>query len=480
MAIDFKPLTITPVNFSLTEGTTIPAPLDSPPRTPVDGQSPNAENTAPDATAQKAQTNTSTPDSKQAPLSPLSATSPASQQKRKVNGVRKFFSMRASRTDSTHNKLHKQSHQPVTSPSAKKMSYDNSRPTSPLSDVDAAVSSETEPTAAGDTPITLKHKRSAGWFNSTSGRRKSNLFVIGRLDERIAQDNDTAEKTAERKRKAGPPPPAIPELESFAVGMDGGELGGAELFKDIGKDITVDDLEKSPKTAKLPITDAPVKATESKKKTSLPDIAEKSEVTPASPSVEQLKTEQPKETQDIKSSVTEESTKPTPMESTTEPAVTEAKDKSTPVHSGAKTSEAKVVEEQTAEPENIVEPIHTEKADSATNVVLEQPIEAKAPVEAKESGEAKEPVSAKEAVEVKEPVQAKEPIAIPNEAPIEAPQEIAEKPAEQKPAVEKPVEAPVEAPVEVQKSQNAIEAENIIAPAEDVKEEVVEKKEEQS
>jgi hypothetical protein len=453
MAIDFKPLTITPVIFSLTEGTTIPAPLDSPPRTPVDGQSANAENTAPETSQEKSsKSNGSTPDSKEAPLSPQSATSQGSQQQRKVNGVRKFFSLRGSRHhDSQHNKLHKEHRNPVRSPDTAKLSYDNSRPTSPLSATDAAQSVESD--AAATTPITLKHKRSAGWFNSATGRRKSNLFVIGRLDERIAQDTETSDQ---RKRKAGPPPPAIPELESFGVGLDGGEIGGAELFKDIGNDIKVEDLEESPKgTSKSPITDTPAKPTDPEKKPSAPEpTTEKSGESPAAPSTEKAKTEEPKAIMDISSSSNqEELEKPAAVESTAEPIVPETTEDKAPVTSKVEEAEAKLVKAQSVKPEAVHEPIPAEKADSATNVVLDEPVAAKEADETKESVEAKDPVAAKE------PVQ----------APVDVPQEIIKNPAAEK---------QIEAPVKVEIPQSVSKPEKAAAPAVGVKEEVVERSEE--
>jgi len=52
-------------------------------------------------------------------------------------------------------------------------------------------------------------------------------MFIGKLDERIAVDQETHEQ--ENKVPKGPPPPTIPE---FTLGKDL-EMGADDLFKDI-------------------------------------------------------------------------------------------------------------------------------------------------------------------------------------------------------------------------------------------------------
>ncbi|KAF2673529.1 hypothetical protein BT63DRAFT_159233 [Microthyrium microscopicum] len=208
MAVDFKPLTLnlSTTKESLASGTIIPTP----PMTPID----DSPKEGALATLQEENENATglangnvTPDSKlQAPLSPLSATSNGSGE-RKRTGVRKFLSLRS---------LRGEHHRPGTrggdlaSPTSKP-SYDfASRPGSQYT--------------ASTSDSALKHKKSSGWFGSTGSKRKS-MFVVGRLDEQLA-DNPTPPETAKPK---GPPPPTIPE---FSLGKDL-EMGGEDMFKNI-------------------------------------------------------------------------------------------------------------------------------------------------------------------------------------------------------------------------------------------------------
>jgi hypothetical protein len=215
MAVDFKPLTFTPIEFSLTAGTQIPAPPDSPPMTPTDTDLPTLQEEAGDLTKLHASSNglVGTPDSKNAPLSPLSANSGGS--RKRQGGVRKFLSLRSLRGErgSIRGDL--------SSPIGSNFSYDtnSSRPGSPFTTQTAL--SENSPGENG----ALRHKKSTGWFGTAASRRKSALF-IGRLDERIAVDPNHEQ---ENKKPKGPPPPTIPE---FTLGKEL-EMSGDDLFKDI-------------------------------------------------------------------------------------------------------------------------------------------------------------------------------------------------------------------------------------------------------
>jgi hypothetical protein len=214
MTADFQPLTFTPIEFSLTAGTQIPAPPDSPPMTPTKTGLPpleeesNDENQNPNGpTARNG--NISTPDSKLGiPLSPLSASSAGSQGPKRTTGIRKFLSLRSLRGESRR-------HRRELSPNGTTVAYtphSSSRPGSPYT---------TETALSADASHSRKN---ASWFASVSGRRKSQMYVIGRLDERIA--NSTSPEVLKLK---GPPPPAIPE---FSLGNEL-EMGGDDLFKNI-------------------------------------------------------------------------------------------------------------------------------------------------------------------------------------------------------------------------------------------------------
>ncbi|KAF2097163.1 hypothetical protein NA57DRAFT_57763 [Rhizodiscina lignyota] len=106
-------------------------------------------------------------------------------------------------------------------------------------------SSVTSPSLRPDSPFTtassnatgskspnLRKKRSSAWFGS-SNRRKSALFMIGRVDENGMVGNSrpgTGEGTlaeTESQKENREPPPTIPEVK-----MDT-ELGGEDLFKSI-------------------------------------------------------------------------------------------------------------------------------------------------------------------------------------------------------------------------------------------------------
>jgi hypothetical protein len=219
----FEPLSITPIQFSLTEGTSIPAPPDSPPdspRPPTPGKGPlDSHPTTPNKV------------NGEAPLTPTkdkpfdkAATAPQQQNgltsPKKMSTVRKFLSLRrpnASRTD-----LHSQPN--GASGLNNKPSSDSimsSRPGSPLTTL-------SEGTATS--PRSLSRKKSSGWFNSN--KRKSGMFMVGRLNDGSV---DAEQENQKPLVPRGPPPPTIPEFREFRS-LDGaldGSLGGSELFKDI-------------------------------------------------------------------------------------------------------------------------------------------------------------------------------------------------------------------------------------------------------
>ena len=212
----YTPLTLSPINFSLTDGTSIPAPPASPPltpRLPTPNKGPLSSHPTPSAAATMPGAYPPTPSATNGldPLSTLPSTSsgpgsPTSQplsptlSKQRPGSVRKFLGLRTlSSSDSLR-------------------SVGAERPGSP----------DTRSSISGGA-----RKKSGGWF----GRRRSAMFarpemitvkevaVVGRVEP-------VKEKKAQVVRK-GPPPPALPELKSLGVGEEAVSLGAEEMFKDI-------------------------------------------------------------------------------------------------------------------------------------------------------------------------------------------------------------------------------------------------------
>ncbi|KAF2016292.1 hypothetical protein BU24DRAFT_198277 [Aaosphaeria arxii CBS 175.79] len=209
----YQPLTLSPINFSLTEGTSIPAPPDSPPDTPrpptpgkgplsshptpksstfpQNGETPplrDADDSASDPKLDKSVTN----DDDHSMLSPSSPTG------RRPNSVRKFLGFR---------------------PMSSSDSLRSDRPGSP-----STIASQPS----------LQRKKSGSWF----GRRKS-TFGMGQLTEgkeNITQPTNgqhTIAKPAPPPQKKGPPPPALPELKAFGASDDAFTFEADDMFKNI-------------------------------------------------------------------------------------------------------------------------------------------------------------------------------------------------------------------------------------------------------
>lgn len=207
MVSKWKPLTLTPINFSLTDGTSIPAPPDSPPETPrTTGQGPLSSHPTPktgvfpqhengqahgDAATEEQTHNSRTSDAASSMLSPASPT------QRRPGSVRKFLGLRSL-------------------PSSDSLRSD--RPGSP-----ATVSSQAP---------TLSRRKSSSWF----GKKKS----VGTVPEGVenarpaSQNNRTVSQPAPQPpQKKGPPPPALPELKSLGVSADSLSMEADDMFKNI-------------------------------------------------------------------------------------------------------------------------------------------------------------------------------------------------------------------------------------------------------
>ncbi|KAH7088549.1 hypothetical protein FB567DRAFT_341638 [Paraphoma chrysanthemicola] len=201
----YKPLTLTPINLSLTEGTPIPAPLDSPPHTPrppTPGKGPLSSHPTPKSPVfpHNESTNGKFHDGEDqlhpsrtsdAASSTLSPTSPH----RRPSSVRKFLGLRTlSSSDSLK----------------------SDRPGSP-----ATINSQTP---------TLTRRKSSSWFG-----KKKNIGTVPEGTEIVRPSSSarTVSQPAQPPKKKGPPPPALPELKSFGVSEDSLSLGADDMFKNI-------------------------------------------------------------------------------------------------------------------------------------------------------------------------------------------------------------------------------------------------------
>jgi hypothetical protein len=206
----YQPLTFTPISFSLTEGTSIPAPPDSPPdspRPPTPGKGPLSSHPTPvsgvfpqhEATNGKAHGEPATEaqlhDSRTSDVAG-STLSPASPSHR-PSSVRKYFGLRSMPSND---------------------SLRSDRPGSP-----ATISSQAP---------TLSRRKSSSWF----GKKKT----VGTVPEGtentrpISQNTRTVSQPAPQPpKKKAPPPPALPELKSFGVSADTLSMGADDMFKNI-------------------------------------------------------------------------------------------------------------------------------------------------------------------------------------------------------------------------------------------------------
>ncbi|QDS75581.1 hypothetical protein FKW77_006115 [Venturia effusa] len=236
---EFKPLTIVPIQFSLTEGTNIPAPPDSPPHTPrpptSDGGPLTSHPTTPNGSSKMPGAFPPSPAlepvletimNDKLPTSPQNthsngngylspATSPIVGKKR-PSSVRRLLSLRSIRGE-------KDKHQKYgTLNGGASSNFDPStRPGSPYT-----VMSNDSTFSGGST----QKKRNSAWFGSSS-KRKSGFFT-GKIDEDVMEHEGGA---VQPPAPRGPPPPTLPEFQQFGS-LDGAldsNLGAEDMFKDI-------------------------------------------------------------------------------------------------------------------------------------------------------------------------------------------------------------------------------------------------------
>lgn len=202
---------LTPVNFSLTDGTNIPPPPASPVEEkppPVAHQPEPSNSVAPSANGQSAiTTNTNgVYDGRGRTSATEQPTSPISQ--KRPSSIRRFLSRKSLNTNYTNGTNSNLSNEDVTMIDRPEsaMSFASGRPS-------------------------LAAKKSGSWFRRFSG--------TGGSGNSNASPNRTSiiyEEKQNAPRPMGPPPPKLPELSKLKAKIpdnDDGSLGGDDMFKNI-------------------------------------------------------------------------------------------------------------------------------------------------------------------------------------------------------------------------------------------------------
>ncbi|KAK5680590.1 hypothetical protein LTS10_007523 [Elasticomyces elasticus] len=247
-------LSVKPVDYSLTAGTNIPAPLDSPPRspagsiarpptsgggpltshptTPEDHHMPGAFPPTPEP-EQDDSRNMPPPsftkprqDSFRTPMSPVSTnptTSSPDQAQRRPSGMRKLLSLRSLRSSfnnsSTSLQIPPQTSSGGESHYNQEQQYNSRKRAKSPSIASTTASYSYQPSLASQQP-TLRSRKSGSWF-----RRKSGMFMPtneGFLDS--VEENQRPD-TRDSKRLKEEPAPLLPEVGT----LRGGRLGGGEI-----------------------------------------------------------------------------------------------------------------------------------------------------------------------------------------------------------------------------------------------------------
>lgn len=190
---------LTPVNYSLTDGTDIPPPPDSPIEEAPPAAAPKPEATETSAPATNGQSTNGngvydgrgrTNGHDQPPMSPASSKRPSS--------IRRFLSRKSLNSNYTNGTNHNRSREDVTM---------MDRPESSLSFVDGRPG--------------LRTKKSGSWFRRLASGGSTNR---------------TSVVYEEKKIQMGPPPPKLPELNQLKAKIpedDEGSLGAEDMFKNI-------------------------------------------------------------------------------------------------------------------------------------------------------------------------------------------------------------------------------------------------------
>ena len=203
---------LTPINYSLTDGTGIPPPPDSPveEHVPASAAKDASENSATNGSQSATATNSSNGNAHdgqrgrtntidEPPMSPASST--------RQGSIRRFLSRKSLNTNYTNGTNTNASQEDLTGAARPEsaMSFASQRPS-------------------------LAKKKSGSWFkrlgSSNGGKRTSIIY----------EDKKTASPAPAPPVKKGPPPPKLPELNQLKAKIadnDEGSLGADDMFKNI-------------------------------------------------------------------------------------------------------------------------------------------------------------------------------------------------------------------------------------------------------
>ncbi|KAH7311993.1 hypothetical protein BKA65DRAFT_158428 [Rhexocercosporidium sp. MPI-PUGE-AT-0058] len=200
---------LTPINYSLTDGTGIPPPPDSPIEESVPAAASASENTTATTNGQSSTaTNgngaayegrgrTTTNADEQPPMSPASST--------RQGSIRRFLSRKSLNTNYTNGTNTNASQEDLAARPESAMSFASQRPS-------------------------LAKKKSGSWFKrlgSSNGSKRTSI---------IYEDKKPGASAPAMPVKKGPPPPKLPELNQLKAKIaddDEGSLGAEDMFKDI-------------------------------------------------------------------------------------------------------------------------------------------------------------------------------------------------------------------------------------------------------
>ncbi|KAK2624849.1 hypothetical protein QTJ16_006042 [Diplocarpon rosae] len=196
---------ITPINYSLTDGTGIPPPPDSPveERLHVPAAAPASAMGDISCAARHSQSATVTDGYESREHTSFVDTPPMSPSSTRQGSVRRFLSRKSLNTNYTDGTTSHEDLARIDRPESA-MSFASQRPS-------------------------LAKKKSRNWFKrlgSSNSSKRTSVIYEDRKQQPLPQ------QAAPVPVKKGPPPPKLPELKQFAKG-EGGSLGAEDMFKNI-------------------------------------------------------------------------------------------------------------------------------------------------------------------------------------------------------------------------------------------------------
>ncbi|PBP16391.1 hypothetical protein BUE80_DR012916 [Diplocarpon rosae] len=200
---------ITPINYSLTDGTGIPPPPDSPveERLHVPAAAPACASGNISA-ARHSQSATTTDGYESREHTSFVDTPPMSPSSIRQGSIRRFLSRKSLNTNYTDDTTSHEDLARIDRPESA-MSFASQRPS-------------------------LAKKKSRNWFKrlGSSNRGKRTSVIYEDRKQQQQQQQPLPQKAAPVPVKKGPPPPKLPELKQFVKGEEG-ILGAEDMFKNI-------------------------------------------------------------------------------------------------------------------------------------------------------------------------------------------------------------------------------------------------------